>query len=203
MTTMSDHPSLDRLLDAVRGRQEAAGAVEHANDCAPCARSLAWVKRVLEAAAAGRLAETPESWIESALRIPAEVQGGRRRVPAWTPARLLRDPLAAPGGVRGVGESRRYVYEAGDAHLDLEIREAEEDAGLLRVTGQVLVPGALRPSDALATLWRDEALAAHAAAGPSGVFAFPAVPPGAYRLDVWPAGAAHAIRVQPFELREE
>lgn len=200
---MSDHPSLDRLLDAARGQPEAAAAGEHAAGCPSCARSLAWAKRVLEAASAGQLAETPEAWIESALQIPAEIPGGPRKVPAWTPARLLSDTLAAPAGVRGVGESRRYVFEAGDAHLDLEVIEAEDDAALLRVTGQVLVPGALRPSSALATLWRDEALEAHAAAGASGVFVFPAVLPGIYRLDVWPTGAAHAIRVQPLELLEK
>jgi hypothetical protein len=35
------------------------------------------------------------------------------------------------------------------------------------------------------------------------VFVFPAVLPGIYRLDVWPTGAAHAIRVQPLELLEK
>ncbi|MGH7566639.1 MAG: hypothetical protein ACREK2_07395 [Gemmatimonadota bacterium] len=199
---MTDHPTLDRLFDAARGRREAAAASDHAAACPSCARSLEWLRNVLDGAAGGPLPDPPEAWIQAALRIPGEIPAVERGASGWTPARLL-GALAAPAGVRGAAGPRRSLYEAGDAHLDLEITADENDADTLRVTGQLLVPAMPPASAAIATLWRGEALVAHAAADSAGVFMLPAVAYGTYRLEVWEPGADRAIRVEPLELVEK
>lgn len=200
-------PSPEEIFDLLRGKLgiERAGLVRgHVSDCAGCAATSAWLEEVLAAAADGPLPEPPAAVLERAYEIvpkkPATTRVQRR---GWSASRLVLDSFAQPlpAGLRGVADGgRRLLYRADDADLDLEVRETPGDRPGFRVTGQLLVRGALPPADLFAALWSDEAVTAHAAGDELGLFVFPEVPPGTYRLEIWVPGQGRGIRVEPLAL---
>ena len=203
-------PPLEELLDFLRGKLEAGRASalgEHLERCAKCGEAREWLEKTLAATARGRLDEPPRSVLERAFeivpRVPVRSRPERR---GWSLGRLLRDSLAqpAPAGVRSAGAAgRRLLYRAGDADLDLEVAEAAEGGPAFRVTGQLLVPGSTSPPAVFAALWSEGELLAHAAADPVGMFVFPHVQPGSYRLEVWAPTEGRGVRIQPLELTED
>lgn len=199
--------SLDELLDVLRGRRLGGdpAATHHIDHCPQCGSARAWLERVLDATADGPLPEPPLSVIERAIGVfPREpIREGRRERPSL--ARLVLDSLAMPlpAGLRGRSAGRRLLYDAGWADLDIEIREAPLNSEAFRVTGQLLVAGGSPPTDLIAALWSEESMALHAIGDPMGLFVFPEVPPGAYRLEIWTPAQAGGITIEPFELKGE
>lgn len=196
-------PAIDRILDVLRAGSHADPEVRHHLDCCPhCAPARDWLERLLEATADGPLTPLPASVIERAIRIfPGKaVKGSRRERPSL--ARLVLDSLATPmpAGVRGGSNGRRLLYEAGWADLDIEVRKAPLNAEAFRVTGQILVVGTSTPTDLIAALWSEDRVAGYAMGDPTGLFVFPEVQPGAYRLEIWTPAKEDGITIEPFQL---
>lgn len=198
---MKRHPSLGGIYDTVR-RSNGPGdeVARHLVECARCAESAAWIQGVLAAVALGPLPEPSDGALARAISIPETAARPRRReatLPRWSLARLVPDAFARPAmaGVRGGFTAQRFLYEAEDAHLDLEIAAAPGDAELRRLTGQLVIEGSRQTDEVLAVLWRDSQVAARAAGDELGIFVLDDVVPGTYRLEVLSPATEHAVRV--------
>ncbi len=199
--------SPEEIFDFLRGKlaEERAGSVRsHVTECEGCGATSDWLAKLLAATAEGPLPEPPAALLERAFEIlPRKPAASRVRRRGWSLSRLVLDSFTQPlpAGVRGAADAgRRLLYRADDADLDLEVRETPGDRPAFRVTGQLLVPGAPPPADLFAALWSHEAVAAHAAGDELGLFVFPEVPPGNYRLEVWVPAEGRGIRIEPLEL---
>lgn len=196
-------PAIDRILDSLRAGSQADPDVrQHLEHCPRCASVRDWLERLLDATAEGPLVEPPAAVLQRAIGVfPG---GASKRVRPKRPslARLVIDSLAMPlpAGVRGGSDGRRLFYEAGWADVDIEVREAPRNAEAFRVTGQVLVVGTPTPTDLIAAIWVEDRVTAYAMGDQTGMFVFPEVPPGAYRLEIWTPEQADGITIQPFRL---
>ena len=195
-------PSIDRILDVLRAGSDADSDVRnHLDRCPRCAPARNWLERLLHATAAGPLVEPPTSVFERAIGV---FQGRALKSRPARPslARLVIDSLTMPlpAGVRGKGNGRRLFYDAGWADVDIEVREAPQNAEVFRVTGQVLVADTPTPTDLIATIWAEDSVAAYALGDQTGLFVFPEVSPGAYRLEIWTPADADGITIEPFQL---
>ena len=200
-------PSAEEMLDFLRGKltgERAQTVRHHAAACEACAATSDWVAKVIATAAEGPLPEPPAAVLERAFEIvPRKAAAGRAPRRGWSLSRLVVDSLTQPlpAGVRGAAAAgRRLLFHADDADLDLEVRETPGDRPAFRVTGQLLIPGAQPPPDLLAALWSGETVVAHTSGDELGLFVFPEVPPGRYRLEVWVPGDGRGLRIEPFEL---
>ena len=198
---MKRHPSLERIFDAVR-RSDRRGdeLATHLAECALCAESAAWVEELLGAVARGPLPEPTAEALDRAIAIPETVGRPRRREETrqrWSLARLVRDAFLRPAmaGVRGGSMAQRFLYEAEDAHLDLEVAAAPGDAERRRLTGQLLIEGSHQTDAVLAVLWRGSHVAGRAVGDELGIFVLDDVVPGGYRLEVLSPATGHAVRV--------
>jgi hypothetical protein len=205
MTPRATHFTLEQILDGLRGKlppERERSFQEHRTTCARCHRASAWLADLLALTARASLVEPPDEALEHAFDIvPAPRSESPRR--AWGIAALLDDTFTRPAlaGIRGqAGVERRVLFRAGSSDLDLEIAPSPEEPDALRVTGQVLTPGAPSPEGLVAMLRPGPGLALRALGDDLGVFVFPAVPPGRYRLDILAPGGEIAIRVQELEL---
>jgi hypothetical protein len=200
-------PSAEEMFDLLRGKltgERAQSVRDHVSGCAGCAATADWLAGTLSVAAEGPLPEPPAEVLERAFEIvprkPATSRPARR---GWALSRLVVDSLTQPlpAGVRGTADAgRRLLYHADGADLDLEVRETPGDRPVFRVTGQLLIPGAEPPLDLLAVLWSGETVVAHTPGDELGLFVFPEVPAGSYRLEVWVPGDGRGLRIEPFEL---
>jgi hypothetical protein len=200
-------PSSEEIFDLFRGKlaEEREQTVRsHIAECEGCGATSEWVAKVLAVTADGPLPEPPAAVLERAFEIVPR-QPATSRVPrrGWSLSQLVLDSLTQPlpAGVRGAADTgRRLLYRADDADLDLEVRETPGDHPAFRVTGQLLIPGSPPPADLFVALWSHEAVTAHAAGDELGLFVFPEVPPGTYRLEVWVPGEGRGIRIEALEL---
>lgn len=198
---MSEHLDPGRLVDIARepGTVDEAER-DHLAACPACADMRRWAESVVEAASTEPLERPPPEVLERARAIPEESPPPvRRRAPRWSPARLLPGLLPAAAGVRGA-TPRRRLYESDAARVDLQVAEEPDDAELWRLTGQLEPVEGPLPDDALAVLWADAAVAAHAAGDELGFFVLPRVAPGRYRLEVWSPAAEAAVRIEPLDI---
>lgn len=202
---MTDHPSLERILDLGRGLAvPEPGEARHLATCDVCRAETAWINRLLEAAAVGPLPAPPPAVIARAAGIPDALPRVASRSAGWSLARLAFDALAspAPAGVRGAAAARRlFTSDAGT--IDVEVVEDPADGEAWRIVGQLEPPAGEEPAgDVLAILWRGATVAVHGAGDAIDVFALERVRPGRYRLEVWSPSRGRAVRVDPFELPE-
>ncbi|HET6341549.1 MAG TPA: hypothetical protein VFG78_05145 [Gemmatimonadota bacterium] len=199
---MSEHVSLDRIIDRVFGRDLDEDLVDHLATCDRCGDAERWARDLREAVAEGPPPEAPEELLERARAIPAEEPRPRTKR-GWSIARLIEGAFSTPAlaGVRGSATGQRLLYEVPGGHLDLEITRAPDDGEALCLTGQLLLDHAPPPSDILAILWRNRTLHARASGDPTGVFVLAPVPPGEYWLDLLSMSTGNAVRVG--ELRVE
>lgn len=199
---MTEHLDLGRLVDLAREPGGAGEAErEHLADCEACAEARRWAEAVARAVAIEPLEPPPPGVLERALAIPRESPPPvRRRAPRWSLARLLPGLSPAAAGVRGRVAPTRRLYESEAGRLDVEVAEDPEDAERWRVTGRLDPAEGPPPDDALAVLWDEAAVAAHAAADEIGFFVLPRVSPGRYRLEVWSSAADAAVRIEPFDV---
>lgn len=213
-----DHPTLDRILDHVLARRqtaEADAAPDAATDadaldthfeaCEPCRDAESWLRKLMDAVVLGPSPRAPESLIESAIAIFREEPRAQPEAGGWSLAILARDAFAQPAlaGVRGAATGRRLLYQIEGGHLDLEISPAPDDGEHLRLTGQVIFDDRPPMEDLLAILWRDRRAIARAAGDAAGVFVFPRVPPGVYRLDILSLSVHRALRIAELTVEME
>ena len=196
---MSEHPTLDQIVDRVLGR---AGDADdelsaHLAGCASCREAEAWAAALVSAAADGPTPAAPDAWIEKAVEIPALDPRPRPVARRWSIARLVEDAFARPllAGVRGAATSRRLLYDVDGGHVDLEVASDPEDAERFRITGQVLLEAGDPPGDLAVILWRGTGRAARGEGDDTGVFVLPGVPAGEYRLEILSLAAGAAIRI--------
>ena len=196
-------PAIDRIFDDIRAGSHADPDVRrHLDRCPKCAAARDWLERLLDATAEGPLVDPPSSVLQRAIGVFPGGTFKRRRPTRPSLARLVIDSLAVPlpAGVRGKSNGRRLFYEAGWADVDIEVREASLNAEAFRVTGQVLVAGTSTPTDLIAAIWVEDRVAAYAMGDQTGLFVFPEVSPGAYRLEIWTPAQADGITIEPFQL---
>jgi anti-sigma factor RsiW len=204
MTNRENHPLLEEMLDELRGELSPLRADqlrEHRATCSQCASAIEWLEDILGLAAHGPLEEPPDEVLERAFDIvPApEPAEGRR----WSLAELIHDtfPGLALASVRGAIESeRRVLYRTDSGDLDLEIVESPDKPGAWRVTGQLLAHGSSPTTTLVALLRSDAGAIARAASDDLGVFVFPAVASGRYRLEVLDPESEVAIQVDGLAL---
>ena len=148
------------------------------------------------------MGEAPSPVIQRAIAIFPRESAKERQRKRPSLARLVFDSLASPlpAGVRGRSAGRRLFYEAGWADLDIEIREAPANSEVFRVMGQLLDSGTSKSADLIAALWSGESLAVQAMGDSTGLFVFPEVQPGSYRMEIWTPERASGITIEPFEL---
>ena len=196
-------PAIDRILDALRaGGHADPDVMRHLDRCPQCAPTRAWLERLLDATSDGPLVEPPSAVLQRAIGVFPGRAFKTSRPTRPSLARLVIDSLTVPlpAGVRGRSNGRRLFYEAGWADVDIEVREAPLNADAFRVTGQVLVVGTPTPTDLIAAIWVEDRVTAYAMGDQTGLFVFPEVPPGAYRLEIWTPEQADGITIQPFRL---
>jgi hypothetical protein len=196
-------PAIDRIHDVLRAGSHADPEVRHHLDrCPRCAPARDWLERLLDATAEGPLLEPPSSVLQRAIAVFPGGAFKRSRPTRPSLARLVIDSLAMPlpTGVRGKSNGRRLLYEVGWADVDIEVREAPLNAEAFRVTGQVLVVGTPTPTDLIAAIWVEDRMAAYAMGDQTGLFVFPEVSPGVYRLEIWTPAQADGITIEPFQL---
>jgi hypothetical protein len=122
------------------------------------------------------------------------------RVMIWI-ARLLRTPdeggpgLAPAFGLRGDADKLLF-YQAGDAHLTLEIQDDPESPGRKSVLGLVL---GIDPSKLEARLWQNEQPFATTPVDELGNFVFSSLEPGHFELII--SGPRIEIHVQDLAVR--
>jgi hypothetical protein len=196
-TNVSEHPSLERIVDRALGRSEASAELEaHLAGCTRCREAQVWAADLAAAAAAGPPMSAPGGLVERALSIPSlEPRTPVRR--EWSLARLVGDAFSRPhlAGVRGAGTARRMLYEVPGGHVDLEIAPDPDDGERFRIIAQVLFDDTGLSGDLAAILWRDREPVARAASDESGVFTLERVPSGEYRLDVLSVSTGRAILI--------
>jgi hypothetical protein len=195
---VSDHPSIDRIVDRALGRGDPAGEIaDHLASCAACREIEAWATALAAAVAQGPPTTVPEELVERALAIPSEAPARARPRRRWSIARLIEDAFARPvlAGVRGASVGRRSLYEVPGGHVDLEIAREPDDGERLRITAQVLFDEGGAPADLVAILSSDRAAVSRAAGDETGTFVFRRIPPGDYRMEIVSPSAGRGVRI--------
>jgi len=197
---VTEHPTLDRILDRVLGREGGASdeIAAHLSGCEQCREAEAWAADLVAAASQGPPVEAPDNLIARAAAIPSAEP---RRRPAteqrWSIARVVQDAFARPllAGVRGGATARRMLFDLEGGHVDLEVAPAPDDGERFRITAQVMLDDTPSLPDLAAILWRGAEPAARASGDETGTFVLENVPPGGYRLDVLSLSTGQAIRI--------
>lgn len=198
---MTDHPSLDRILDRLLDPTGAGGQARdlaaHLASCEQCREADRWARQLVLAVAEGPPVAAPEALIDRALGIPEAEPRVRPATARWSIAWLVQDAFARPAlaGVRGGATTRRMLYELDGGHVDIEIAPSPEDGESVRLTGQLLLDDAPPPEDVVALLWRDRSVVARASGDATGMFLLPSVPAGTYQLDLLSLASGRAVRV--------
>jgi hypothetical protein len=195
---VSEHPTLERIVEWALGRGGEPDAIgSHLERCEACRGAGAWAEALAEAIADGPPAAAPEALVARALAIPSEHP--RRAMPTagWSIARLVEHAFRQPqqAGVRGSTTARRHLYAIAGGHVDLEIAPDPDDAERFRITAQLLFDEAGAPDDLIAVLSTGGTALASASGDESGTFAFHAVAPGEYRVELIAPSAQLGVRI--------
>ncbi|HET7693444.1 MAG TPA: hypothetical protein VFM44_10185 [Gemmatimonadota bacterium] len=194
---MSEHPSLERILDHALGRSGASRELEaHMAGCTRCRDARAWATELATAVAEGPPLSAPDGLVDRAISIARE-EPRRQAERRWSIARLVEGAFSRPllAGVRGGATARRMLYEIPGGHVDLEIGPDADDGERWRILAQVMFDDGESAADLAAILWDGRVPVARAAGDETGSFVFGGVPPGEYRLDILSLSSGRAILV--------
>jgi hypothetical protein len=194
---MSEHPALERIVEWSLGRSGSSAEIEsHLVACEACRDSRAWAEALAAAVAAGPPAPAPEELVSRAIAIPSgnPRPATRRR---WSIARLVEHAFGFPqlAGVRGSSSGRRFLYTIDGGHVDLEIAPDPDDGEAFRITAQVLLDEEGAPGDLIAVLSGEGTPFSSASGDATGMLAFHAVAPGAYRIELISPSAELGVRI--------
>ncbi|HJU87134.1 MAG TPA: hypothetical protein VJ788_07195, partial [Gemmatimonadota bacterium] len=194
---MSEHPALERIVEWALGRGASGEIGPHLESCEACRGARAWAEALAAAIAAGRPGAAPEAVVERALGIPFEHPRPATRAASWSIARLVERAFDRPqlAGVRGRATGRRFLYAIDGGHVDLEIAPDVDDGERFRITAQVLFDEEGAPDDLIAILSGEGRPLSSASGDESGTFAFYAVAPGEYRIELIAPSAQRGARI--------
>lgn len=194
---MTEHPALVRIVEWALGRDPSSGMESHMATCEACREARAWAEALAAAVAAGPPGIAPEAVVERAIAIPSAHPRPALPRTGWVIARLIEHAFGQPrlAGVRGSATGRRFLFAIAGGHVDLEITPDPDDGERFRVTGQVMLDERGVPDDLIAVLSIADVPAAAATGDESGTFAFRAVAPGHYRIEIISPSAQLGVRI--------